>query len=377
MTVYQSDTFFRIVLLVSIGGAATAFAAIRPAVAHDELTVVSWGGAYTKSQMLAYVRPYRQETGARVNVLDYNGGLWEIREQVESYNVKWDVVDLLLSDVIAGCREGLLEKIDPAILAPAPDGTPAKQDFIPGALHECGVGTVVWSTVLAYDADHFPAAGQQPGTIEDFFDVEKFPGIRGLQNTPRVNLEWALMADGVPPDEVYEALATQEGVDRAFAMLDRIKPHVVWWDTGAEPPGLLADGTVVMTSAYNGRIHDAIAEQGENFAIVWDAQVRDIDLWGIPKGTDRLEEALKFIEFSTATQRLADQARYSAYGPVRTSSLDLIDEDLKPYLPVAADNLKRALAFDSAWWAENEDRLTTRFQDWLEDFPAIPEELDE
>ncbi len=36
------------------------------------------------------------------------------------------------------------------------------------------------------------------------------------------------------------------GVDRAFAKLDTIKDSVVWWEAGAQPPQLLADGEVVM-----------------------------------------------------------------------------------------------------------------------------------
>ena len=357
-------------LFATLIGAAVTLSAS----AHDELTVVSWGGSYTKSQMLAYVIPYKKETGARVDVIDYNGGLWEIRDQVESYNVKWDVVDMLLSDAIRGCREGLLEEIDPSLLSPAPDGTPATQDFIEGTLRDCGVGTVIWSTVVAYDPERFTEK-QRPKTIEDFFDVERFPGIRGLQNTPRVNLEWALMADGVPTDKVYKVLATQEGVDRAFRMLDKLRPYAIWWDEGVEPPRLLADGTVVMSSAYNGRIYDAVLEKGENFVIIWDGQVWDIDLWGIPKGTEDLEKALGFVKYSTDTQRLADQAKYSAYGPVRKSSMALIDEALKPYLPTTADNLKNALEFDSAWWAENEDRLIGQFEAWLEGSMETAEDL--
>ncbi len=350
----------RIALLLAALGLCTLAAR-----AHDELTVVSWGGAYTRSQMLAYVLPYEKATGRRLDVVDYNGGLWEIRDQVESYNVKWDVVDMLQSDMIRGCEEGLLERIDPAFLHPAPDGTPAAEDFLPGTLHECGVGTVIWSTVVAYDPDHFPE-DHRPRTIADFFDVEKFPGIRGLQNTPRVNLEWALMADGVPPERVYEVLALDEGVARALRVLDAIRPYAVWWDEGAEARRLLSDGTVVMTSAYNGRIHGAVTEHGENFVIVWDGQVWDIDLWGIPRGSRNLQGALDFIAYSTAAERLADQARYSAYGPVRRSATDRVDEAVRPHLPTAPENLGRALKLDAAWWAENEDRLIERFDAWLE-----------
>ncbi len=362
-------------ILLAMGCLAqTGVSEVRAGAACSELTIVSWGGSYTKSQMLAYVRPFRQDTAIRTDVLDYNGGLWEIREQVDSYNVTWDIVDLMQSDVIRGCDEGLLEKIDPAILAPASDGTPAEQDFIPGSLHECGVGTVIWSTVVAFDAENYPSVEQRPETIRDFFDIDKFPGMRGLQNTPRVNLEWALIADGVPPDQVYDVLSTRQGLERAFRRLEKISQYIVWWDLGTEPSTLLADGTVVMTSAYNGRIYDAVAEKGKHFGIIWDGQVWDIAFWGIPKGTDDLELALRFISYSTEAQHLAEQAKYSAYGPVRKSSTGLIDEDVKPYLPTTGDKFANALEFDSEWWAGNEEQVTIEFESWLEGLGEQPGE---
>ncbi len=340
-----------------------AFAAAGPAPAGEALTIVSWGGAYTRSQVEAYHKPFTAKTGIRINSEDYNGGLAQVKAQVESGNVSWDLVDLELSDAIRGCDEGLLEPIDPSILPPAPDGTPATEDFIPGTLQECAVGEIVWSTVIAYDGDVFK--GDPPRTIRDFFDVERFPGKRALRKSPRVNLEWALMADGVPTDQVYEVLATPEGVDRAFRVLDRIKPHLVWWEAGAQPPQLLADGEVVMTSAYNGRLYNAIFKEKKNFVIIWDGQVWDIDLWGIVKGTRNLDEALEFVKFATDTKRLADQARYISYGPVRRSSMRAVDPKVKPHLPTSPDNFANSLQNDFDWWADNQEDMNERFAVWL------------
>ncbi len=350
-------------LLSSAATVALLSMSLSAVQAAESLTVVSWGGAYTKSQVEAYHKPFEKMTGVKILSEDYNGGLAQIKAQVDSGNVTWDVVDLELSDVVRGCDEGLLEEIDWSILPPAPDGTPAEEDFIEGALHDCAVGTIVWSTVFAYDADRF--TGEKPSTIADLFDVEKFPGKRGLRKNPKVNLEWALMADGVPVDEVYDVLSTEEGVDRAFAMLDKIKDHVVWWEAGAQPPQLLADGEVVMTSAYNGRLYNAIFKENKPFVIVWDGQVWDLDLWGIPKGSDGGETALEFIKFSTDTQRLADQALYISYGPVRKSSMAIVNEDIKPHLPTAPENFKNALQNDWEWWADNQDEMNERFNAWL------------
>ena len=125
---------------------------------HKDLTVVSWGGSYTRSQMLAYVKPYRQQSGEWVAMETYNGGLDELREQVETENVVWDVVDFELADLIRACREGLLEKIDHASLPPGDDGTAASEDFIAGAFTDCGVGQTVWATVSASTTRPWAAA---------------------------------------------------------------------------------------------------------------------------------------------------------------------------------------------------------------------------
>ena len=99
-------------------------------------------------------RPFTETTGIRVRVEDYNGGLAQIRAQVQAGNIQWDVVDLEMADAVRGCDEGLLEPIDIATLPPGPDGTPAEDDFVAEGLSECGVGLIYWSTVYAYNAEH-------------------------------------------------------------------------------------------------------------------------------------------------------------------------------------------------------------------------------
>ena len=348
-------------------GLATLLLTIGPAVAQDmpqkELTVVSWGGSYTRSQMLAYVNPYRQQSGQWVSMETYNGGLQQIREQVETANVTWDVVDFEQSDLIRGCREGLLEKIDHNMLPPGDDGTAASEDFIQGAFTECGVAQTVWATVVAYDND---AVGDKPpAKLADFFDVRKYPGKRGLRRDPRVIMEWALLADGVASDQVYATLETEEGLKRAFSVLDQIKASIVWWETGSEPVQLLDSDAVVMTSVWNGRMFGPIVEDGKAFTILWDGQIWDIDSWGVPKGSYNIAKAMDFIRFSTGSGPLAEQTKYISYGPARKSSMALVSEDVKIHLPTASENMTNALQTDAEWWASNHVALSTRFEDWL------------
>ncbi len=360
---------FRKTVYLAVAGATLGLAAGNTALAAGELTVVSWGGAYTRSQVKAYHEPFTKKTGIKINSEDYNGGIAQIKAQVESGNVTWDLVDLEPSDVARACDEGLLEDIDHAILPPAPDGTPASEDFLEGSLQPCSVPEIVWSTVYAYDSSKF--SGAKPKTLADFFDLGSFPGKRGLRKSPLVNMEWALMADGVPNDKVYEMLETEAGQDRAFKKLDTIKSSVVWWEAGAQPPQMLADGEVVMTSAYNGRLFNAIVKEKKPFVIVWDRQIMALDVWGIPKGAPHLEAALEFVKYSTDSQRLADQARWISYGPARKSSIAMITthvetgEPMGKHMPTAPDNVKTALATNTAFWIDNQDELNETFNNWL------------
>lgn len=346
---------------LSCAAAGLSLLAHSPAAAHGPpLTIASWGGGYTASQMIAYVNPYRDITDRWVRVVKFSGGLKEIRAQVEALNVTWDVVDLGLSNAVRGCENNLLERIDPDILAPGPGGEPAREDFMPGALRECAVGEIVFSTVAAYNKGRYD---DPPRSIADFFDLSRYPGKRGLRNNPRVLLEWALMADGVPPGKVYDVLSTDDGVDRAFAKLDSIKPEIVWWENPARPARLLAESKVAMTQTYNGRMQTVIDEGGHH-AILWDGQVQDIELWGIPKGSRNREAALDFIRFATQSRRMAEQSRHIAYGPARWSAMDMLSDYVKKKLPTAEANSKNAIWSDEIWWAQNQARMDARFRIW-------------
>lgn len=349
--------------------ATTALTAMAGAAMAQEVTVMSWGGAYTKSQVEAYHKPFMAETGIKVNSVDSDNPATPIKAQVEAGNVTVDVADVEYSDAIRLCDEGLLEEIDTSALPPAPDGTPAEEDFIEGALTDCAVANIVWSTVVSYNKDAF--GDNPPDSVDDFFNTADYPGKRGLRKSAKATLELALMADGVPADEVYDVLETDEGVDRAFAKLDTIKDDIVWWEAGAQPPQLLADGEVTMTTAYNGRIFNAAVGEGQPFEIIWDGQILDFDLFVIPKGAPNKEEAMKFITYSTQTKPLAEQAKWISYGPARKSSGELVGlyqdgkTEMAPHMPTAAENLKNALVNNFEFWADRDTELNERFNAWL------------
>lgn len=334
-------------------GAALWAAATTTAAARD-LTVVSWGGTYQDAQRKVYFEPFEKATGEKLIEDSWDGGIGVLRAKVQGGASVWDVVQVEAEELALGCDEGLLLPIDWAKLG-------GKDRFLPAAVSECGIGAIVWSTVLAYDASKFKNGA--PKSWADFWDVETFPGKRGLRKGPKYTLEFALMADGVAVGDVYKTLATPAGVDRAFAKLDKLKPHIVWWEAGAQPPQLLASGEVTMTSVYNGRL-DAPRREGKDFRIVWPGSIYAVNSWVILKNSPKVAEAMKLIAFMSSPENQRKLPELISYGVTNKEAMKELPPDLLANLPSAPQNLEGALAINTAFWTDHIDELTKRFNAW-------------
>tara|TARA_R110002096_G_scaffold362557_6_gene555715 strand:- start:5353 stop:6477 length:1125 start_codon:yes stop_codon:yes gene_type:complete len=341
----------------------------------DSMTIMSWGGAYQASQIAAYSDPYKALTGITV-VYDEssNESIAKMRAADEAGNSPFDLIDAEGPDAQRACDEGLATEINfDAALAPGDDGSTPTADFGPSLINACFVPQIVFSTTFGYRNDVAAWNGAVPTSLCDVFDTTKFPGKRSLEKRPKKNLEWALICDGVAKDDLYTVLSSDGGVERALAKLDTIKSDVVWWSAGAETPQLLADGEVVFGSTYNGRLFSVIEEQKQPVSMLWDWQVFDFDGWIVPTGLDkaRMNRTMHFLRFATDTQRLADQAKYIAYGPARASSQPLVGKhatlgiDMAPQMPTNPANKKNFLVNNIEWWADNADEVEVKFQNWL------------
>lgn len=350
--------------------AGSAFAGSHMA---SEMTIVSWGGAYSKSQLNAYHNPYSEMTGVTIlNDDSSSTAVAKLRAMNEAGNITWDVVDVEAAPAMQLCDEGLAMVIDPdTMLAAAPDGTPASEDFGDMLVSECFIPQIVYSTTFGYRTDL--VGDTAPTSVCDVFDTAAYPGKRSLFSVPINTMEWALLCDGVAKSDIYDMLETEEGQNQALAKLDTIKDDVIWVSSGSDTPQLLADGEVIMGATYNGRLFSLIEEQKQPVAMIWDGQVMDLDGWIIPAGLspERQARALDYIMFATDTQRLADQAKWISYGPARASSAPLVGKhadlgiDMGPHMPTAPENLSRAFLMNYDFWADYRDDLDAKFQAWL------------
>ncbi|MDX1608963.1 MAG: extracellular solute-binding protein [Halofilum sp. (in: g-proteobacteria)] len=333
--------------------------------APDSLTVATWGGAYEASQRKAYFAPFTAATGIDIETAGYRGGVEPLARNAD----RWDVVDMTMADHRRACAGGLLQPMPDGVLADAPDGTPPRQDFLPGSLTRCGVAHIVFSTVIAFDKRAFP--GARPYRVGHLFEPDLYPGKRALQQRPDAILEWALRSYGVPVADLYGLLSTERGLRLAFRRLEQIREQIVWWRDPAEAVRLLVEQEVTMASGYNGRFFDAAVVRGQPLEIIWDGQVYELEAWGVPSGSDAAAAAWQFVRFATRTESLARQATWIAYGPARRSAARQVAEHaatgvaMQPHMPTTEAHLETAIRKDADWYARTRGRLDERFNAWL------------
>ncbi len=172
------------------------------------------------------------------------------------------------------------------------------------------------------------------------------------------------------PDDVYDALLTPVGIDRALTKLATLKGSLLWWNNSAEAVAMLADGRAAFATVLNGDVYDA-AQHHRGVGVIWDRQLYELDVFGIPKGNPDKDAALAFVRFATGAEPLAGVASWVPYGPARRSALPLVrpnpetGTDMLPFLPTAPAHFKTAFAVDSEWWQLHGPDIEPRWQVWL------------
>ena len=283
---------------------ALAAALAAPAAWAQELTVVSFGGAYQEVQSKTLFQPAGKAMNIKVKEETYTG-IADLRLKVKAGAVTWDVVASGSGSAARAAAEGILEKLDYKIIDIS--------SFAPGLATEHCVGGDVFSTVMAWNTKTYGDKG--PQNWADFWDVKKFPGKRAYRKAVPGALEPALMADGVPANKVYEVLSAPGGIERAIKKIKELKPHIaVWWSSGAQHAQLMKDGEVDMVTGWNGRF-DVVAKDGGKVAYTFNQALLDYDCYGIPKGAPNKDLAMKFLAEISKAPYQAEFSKLITYGP--------------------------------------------------------------
>jgi putative spermidine/putrescine transport system substrate-binding protein len=346
-----------VALGLSISLLAAAACLSAPVASARDLTVVGWGGNAQDAQREIYFQPFSRATGKPVLEESWDGGIGILQSKVKAGSPNWDVVQVEADELAIGCADGLYEKLDWKKLG-------GRDAYLKSAVSDCGVGAIVWSTVIAYDGARI-SGGVVPASWADFWDAAKLPGKRALRKGAKYTLEFALLADGVAPDKLYDVLATRDGVDRAFRKLDQLRPSLVWWESGAQALQLLASGEVVMASAYSGRVPAINRAENRKFKVVWPGSIYAVDSWVILKGAENKALGEDFIAFASRSENQVKLPAFVAYGPPNIAAAKAVPEALRADLPTTPANLEHAIALDVDFWTDNSEALTKRFNAWL------------
>jgi putative spermidine/putrescine transport system substrate-binding protein len=338
-------------LLVTVALVAACHAA---AVARD-LTLVVRGDAMPDAIRQVLASPFTAATDIAVQLESWDGGLDTLHNQLKAPDNDWDLIEVNADELATGCGEGLFEKLDWSAIG-------GKDHYLAQGVSDCGVGATLTTLVLAWDRDKFPGA---PGW-SDFWDVAKYPGKRGLYKGVRGNLEFALIADGVSPPDVYRVLASSEGVDRAFRKLDQLKPYIEWWQTGAEAAHILSSGDVLMTTAPSGRIVVADRADHRNFGVQWNAGLYLVESWAVAKGSPDLRQAQQFLYYAGMPAVEARLFESTGAGGLAKGANDGLAPEVQALSPTAQANLNAAVRFDTGFWHDNQVKLQQRFDTWME-----------
>ena len=331
--------------------------------AGRNLTFAGWGGEYQDAQEEALIAPFTAATGAGIQIKV--GELDRLRLQVDEQQVSWDLLTLPAEEVLVLGRQGYLEPIDYSIVE--------KSVVLPEVTLQYGVGAAYFSTVIAYKrADSAPSGWPAFWNVTPPDDgaMPDAAQSRALRRSPVGTLEFALLADGVPLADLYPI-----DLERALSSLDKIRGNVlVWYEDSKQPVELLIADQVSMASAWNVRPWQLGV--ADDIGVQWNGGMLSADVWVVPKGAPNADVAMDFINYATRSVPAANFSRLVPYGPVNPAALSLLRPERLADLPTAPANLGRQFVQNWAWWADNVEAVTLRFEDWLlgsEETPAADE----
>lgn len=340
-----------------VGAAAVAFPFVwTPSRAATKRIVVrDDGGIYTKAYDAVYYKPFFEKTGIQVVGVQANAEpTAQIKSMVDAGSYTWDMAKISQPAILlltSGGKEYLERhglEADP-VIAKIP----------PQYMSLFGVGTNVYSTVLAYRTDAFKGR-KAPTSWADLWNVKDFPGRRSIRKYPFDTIEEALLADGVAAGSVYPA-----DFDRAFKSLNKIAKHVdVWWTTGAQVEQMLGSGEVDMVATWASRAQSAQAN-GVPVQIVWNQNIWGCDNWSILKGTPNAAACREFIKFASDAKRQAELTRYFPAGMTQPEAFNYVKPEIAKNCPTFPENMKSGVHIDAKFWQQNQSAALERFNRWI------------
>lgn len=318
-------------------GAPVAGETAPGSLAGKTLSFVSWGGIYQDGQAKA-LEAFAAQSGATL-LQDGPTEVAKLKAQVDSGNVTWDVVDTGDLTPYVHCGT-LFQKLDL---------TKLDISKIPaGQVGPCSVPAVNYGVVLMYNTETY---GDTPPTSwNDFFDTEKFPGLRAVDGTGDPSgplMELGLIAAGGSP-----AAMTVADIDTGIEKIRALGEDTIYYKTGAESQQLAESGEADMIMMWSGRAMEA-TKNGAKFAPVWQDWIVAMDQLAIPVGVKDTDAAHAMINAYLGKDAQEVVSEMTSYSPVNTEAQPQLGEAEALFLTSSPERLATAYYQNIPFWVEN------------------------
>jgi putative spermidine/putrescine transport system substrate-binding protein len=315
------------------------------------LTFVAYGGDGQKAMISDWQKPY---TAAHPDVTFVNTSppdVAQVKAQVQNNAVQWDVVAVAPAAAQQNCGT-LFEPLE----FPGLDTS----TLVKGTVGKCYIGNFINATPFAYRTDAFPDPAKAPKTIQDFFDVAKFPGQRGmLSNLQNGILEYPLLADGVAPDALYPL-----DVDRSLAKLATIRKATTFAPNVGALQQAVGSNQVDMFLLPDSRLVP-LMNQGTKITVVWDVTVTSINAFAVPKGSKKKAAAEGFMASVVSPSSVAAISEHLGTAPVNSAAKPNLSENAKKVEVYGPVNTGKTVLQDVDWYAQNFNQVTAELTNWL------------
>lgn len=321
----------------------------RATAMSETLMINSYGGSFQELLVKTVVNPFTEETGIKVNVVP-TPDIAKLKAQEITGNVEIDVFNTTAATAAYGSKQDLWEKLDLSMFDVDDMLTRPTSHFVVTDLYIGGIG---------WDPKKY-GPGKHPADFAEYFDLSKFPGRRTLRNRPEETLEAALLADGVPPKEIYPL-----DLERAFKALDRIKPGIASWITATpQTTSLLQTGEVDFSYTSSNRVEATNKPGGGTpLAFSFEQNLLGPETLSISKGSPRKETAMKYISYFMRPEVVARLCNASSGLPNSRKAASMLSPETRKWMPDI--NSPKHLVLDGKYWADNLEEVSRRFKEWV------------
>jgi spermidine/putrescine-binding protein len=327
-------------------------------VTGGKLVIQSVGSLIGQAEQVAYKNPFAAACGVEIETVVVGADLGaQLEAQNAANNIVWDVVIMSQGNLVDLANKGFLAEIDRSLIT-VPDS-----DLVPDAIVDYGVMGEIDTFVIGFKNEAF--ADAKPASWADFFDPEKYPGPRLMNDwgAPQANIVAAELAAGIAPADL-----TPFDYDTAFAQLDKIKAELITYPSGAVMVQTMLNGQASVCMCTDGRIFQ-MNNAGGGMGFGWDGALMSPNYWAVVNGGPNTELAQRFVASTLDPARSATFTSVTGYATSNKNAVDFLPEDRAASLSTHPDNVDGLVAHTQEqieWIGANKQEIVDRWNAWLQ-----------